>query len=166
MWCRDERKRWRWWWWWNSRQHPIILKAPRTSVSLSSCPNFLLRWSWNCQYTEHRFLPIFFSHWREAFLWLKSWNKNEGNYSRFAVELQKVRTTWVPWDFWARTGAFQNGMYLEGGRKHGKIRFYLILWNLQRGRAIRRRTKCNKDEALMSFRMVQHNIYNRRPRWG
>ena len=37
----------------------------------------------------------FFFHWKEALFLLKSWNKK-----------------------WGSSGKFQNGMYLEGGRKH------------------------------------------------
>ena len=33
----------------------------------------------------------------------------------FAAELQKVRTTSILSEDW---GEFQNGMYVEGGRKH------------------------------------------------
>ena len=40
----------------------------------------------------------------------------------FAVELQIVRTTCISCSW----GEFQNGMYVEGGRKHGKIRIYGI----------------------------------------
>ena len=46
----------------------------------------------------------------------------------FAVELQKVRTKRIFSNFWEdwKKGKFQNRIYVKGGRKYLKIRFYRI----------------------------------------
>ena len=45
---------------------------------------------------------------------------------------------------------FQNGMYVEGGRKHRKIRFYRI-----HDKNIIVRTQCDKDDACIKIKVIR-----------
>ena len=56
----------------------------------------------------------FFSHWKEALFFLKSWNIKWG--STYSFLLQKVHTKLVPSDFWERTGA-SSKWHVSGSRK-------------------------------------------------
>ena len=67
-----------------STSQPLIsLQRPLSHLkrrfSRLPCPNrarynFLLRWSWNCQNTEHRFLPIFYSFKRGSIVVIETMN--------------------------------------------------------------------------------------------
>ena len=69
----------------------------------------------------------FFSHWKEALFLLKSWKKNGGHRTRFcgraadsAHHMHFLRLLREDW------GVFQNGVYVEAGKRQWIIRFFRI----------------------------------------
>ena len=69
----------------------------------------------------------------------------------FAIEQQKVRiiTAFLK-SFERGLGVFQNGMYVEGGRTHWKIRFYRIHY-----KNIIVRAPCDKDGAWINIKVIR-----------
>ena len=71
-------------------------------------------------------MPIFFSHWNEALFLLKSWNKKWGTLLVFEAELQSADHMHFLWLLREDWGEFQNGMHMEGERRHWITRFFRI----------------------------------------
>ena len=82
---------------------------------------------------------------RKHCYYLKKWRKIRVTVLVFAVGLQIVRITCVSCNW----GEFQSGMYVEGGRRHWKIRFYGIYIEVKQlgHNVIKVKLKCHESSS-------------------